>query len=81
VDLEQRDGTKKKEYSQTMTTTNRHTTTLVLWALIWALALIGSAFVFKGNPIKEWIQLVLLVVGVTVWLWLWQSRRQARLRG
>jgi hypothetical protein len=59
----------------------RQKTILVLWALIWALALIGSAFVFKGNPIKDWIQLVLLVVGVTVWLWLWQSRRQARLRG
>ena len=59
----------------------RQKTILVLWALIWALVLIGSAFVFKGNPIKDWIQLVLLVVGVTVWLWLWQSRRQARLRG
>ncbi len=59
----------------------RQKTILVLWALIWALALIGSAFVFKSNPIKDWIQLVLLVVGVTVWLWLWQSRRQARLRG
>jgi len=59
----------------------RQKTILVLWALIWALALIGSAFVFKGNAIKDWIQLVLLVVGVTVWLWLWQSRRQARLRG
>jgi len=64
-----------------MTTTKRQTTILVLWALIWALALIGSASVFKGNPIKDWIQLILLVVGVTVWLWLWQSGRQARLRG
>jgi hypothetical protein len=57
------------------------TTTLVLWAVIWALALIGSAFVFKADPIMNWIQSVLLVVGVTIWLWLWQSRRQARLRG
>jgi predicted membrane channel-forming protein YqfA (hemolysin III family) len=64
-----------------MTTTKRQTTTFVLWAVIWALALIGSAFVFKGNPIKDWIQSVLFVAGVTVWLWLWQSRRQARLRG
>jgi hypothetical protein len=31
----------------------RQKTILVLWALIWALALIGSAFVFKGNPIKD----------------------------
>jgi len=62
-----------------MTTTKRQPTTLVLWAVIWALALIVSAFVFKGNPIKDWIQSVLFVVGITVWLW--QSRRQARLRG
>jgi uncharacterized membrane protein YbhN (UPF0104 family) len=59
----------------------RKTTTLVLWAVIWALALIGSAFVFKGNPNKDWIQTVLFVVGITVWLWLWQSRRQARIGG
>jgi predicted membrane channel-forming protein YqfA (hemolysin III family) len=61
--------------------TKRKTTTLVLWAVIWALALIGSAFVFKGNPDTDWIQTVLFVVGITVWLWLWQSRRQARIRG
>jgi hypothetical protein len=79
--LERRDGTKKREYSQTMTTTRRKTTILVLWAVIWALALIGSVFVFKGNPIKDWIESVLFVVGITVWLWLWQSRRQAGLRG
>jgi uncharacterized membrane protein YbhN (UPF0104 family) len=59
----------------------RKTTTLVLWAVIWALALIGSAFVFKGNPNKDWIQTVLFAVGITVWLWLWQSRRQARIGG
>ncbi len=64
-----------------MTTTKRQTTTLVLWAVIWALALIVSAFVFRGNPIKDWIQSVLFAVGITVWLWLWQSRRQAGLRG
>jgi hypothetical protein len=61
----------------------RKTTILVLWAVIWALALIGFGFVFKGNPVKDWIESVLFVVGITVWLWLWlwQSRRQARLSG
>jgi hypothetical protein len=63
-----------------MTTTNLPTTKLMVWAIIWALAIIGSAFIFK-NPAKEWIELVLLVIGVTGWLWLWQSRRQARLNG
>jgi len=72
--------TKKKEHSQSMTTTKRRTATFVLWAVIWALAVVGSAFVFKGNPIKDWIQSLLFVGGMIVWLWLWQSRRQARLR-
>jgi hypothetical protein len=64
-----------------MKITNRWTTTLVFWAVIWALALIGSAFVFKGNTNKEWIQAGLLVVGITVWLWLWQTQRRAGFRG
>jgi drug/metabolite transporter (DMT)-like permease len=64
-----------------MATTKRQTTTLVLWAVIWALALIGSAFFFKGNPAKDWIQSILFVGGITVWLWFWQSRRPNRLRG
>jgi hypothetical protein len=63
-----------------LTTTKQQTTTFVLSAVVWALALIGSAFVFKGSPIKDWIQSLLFVAGVNVWLWLWQSRRQARLR-
>lgn len=54
-------------------------TKLVLFAIIWALALIASAFLFKGNPAKDWIQSIIFVVGITVWLW--QSRRAARLRG
>ena len=70
----------KKRDSQTITTSKPQTATLVLWAVIWALSLVGSAFVFKGSPIKDWIQSLLLVAGVIVWLWLWQSRRQARLR-
>ena len=70
----------KKRDSQTITTTKPQTATLVLWAVIWALALVGTAFVFKGSSIKDWIQSLLFVAGVIVWLWLWQSRRQAHLR-
>ena len=50
------------------TTSNRRMRT-VLWAVAWALAFIGSAFLFKGNPAKDWIQSVLFVAGVTLWLW------------
>jgi hypothetical protein len=39
----------------------RKTTILVLWAVNWALALIGFVFVFKGNPVKNWIESVLLL--------------------
>jgi exosortase/archaeosortase family protein len=70
----------KKRDSQTITTTKPQTGTLVLWAVIWVLVLVGSAFVFKGSLIKDWIQSLLFAAGVIVWLWLWQSRRQARLR-
>lgn len=70
----------KKRDSQTITPTKPQTATFVLWAVIWALALVGSAFVFKSSPIENWIQSLLFVAGVIVWLWLWQSRRQARLR-
>jgi uncharacterized membrane protein YbhN (UPF0104 family) len=49
--------------------------TLVLWSLAWALVLIASAIVFKGNPAKDWIQSALFIGAITAWLW--QSRRVA----
>jgi hypothetical protein len=63
-----------------MTTTNRPATALTLWAILWALAIVASGFVFKDST-KEWIELVLLVVAISGWLWLWESRRQPRLNG
>ncbi len=51
----------------------RQMATLILWALVWALALIASAILFKGNPLKNWIQSALYIGGLTFWLW--QSRR------
>ena len=60
----------EREYSQrTMKTTKKRMTMLILLALVWALAFIGSAIVFKGNPIKEWIQAALFIVGMSFWLW------------
>lgn len=51
---------------------------LVFWAIAWALTFIASAILFKGNPIKDWIQGILFIVGMT--LWLWKSQRLARPR-
>jgi len=60
------------------TSSKRQMVTLVLWAIAWALALIASAILFKGNPVKDWIQSALFVGAVTFWLW--QSRLLARPR-
>jgi hypothetical protein len=53
-------------------------TRLVLWSMVWAIALIASAILFKGNPVKDWIQSALFVGAITVWLW--QSRQFAHPR-
>jgi|GEM_PF-1410049 hypothetical protein len=47
--------------------------TVLVWSMVWAIAFIGSAIVFKGSPVKEWIQSTLFIVGLTAWLL--QSRR------
>lgn len=60
------------------TSSKRQMATLVLWAIIWALALIASAILFKGNPVKDWIQSALFIGAITFWLW--QSRRIIRPR-
>jgi hypothetical protein len=62
---------------QNMTTTSQSSLTrLVLWAVAWSAALIGSAVVLKGNPLKDWIQAALFIGAMTFWLW--QSQRAAR---
>jgi len=44
-------------------------TTVVLWSTAWAVALIASAILLKGNPAKEWVQAVLFIGALTVSLW------------
>jgi hypothetical protein len=51
-------------------------TTLILWAIVWAAALITSAILLKGNPIKDWFQSALFVAAMTFWVW--QSQRAAK---
>ena len=45
---------------------------------VFALIFIASAILFKGNPLKDWIQAVLFIGALTFWLW--QSERLARPR-
>jgi hypothetical protein len=37
-----------------MSATGKRLTTLVLWAIAWAAAMIASAILLKDNPIKDW---------------------------
>jgi uncharacterized membrane protein YbhN (UPF0104 family) len=50
-------------------TTQRSVSRIILWSMAWALALIASAIVLKGNPAKEWIQAFLFIGALTIVLW------------
>jgi hypothetical protein len=50
--------------------------THILWAVAWAAAMIASAILLKGNPLKEWMQSALFIPAMTFWVW--QSQRAAR---
>ena len=52
--------------------------TLILWATAWALVLITSALLFKGNPLGDWIEAALFIAAITFWFW--QYQRLARHR-
>jgi hypothetical protein len=48
-------------------------TTLILWAIAWAVAMIASAILLKGSPVKDWIQAALFIGAMSFWVW--QSQR------
>jgi hypothetical protein len=50
-------------------------TTLILWAIAWAAAMIVSAVLLKGNPTKDWIQSALFIAAMTFWVW--QTQRSS----
>lgn len=52
-----------------LSASRKNMTTLILWAIAWALALIASAILFKGNSLKDWIQSTLFIGAITFWLW------------
>jgi drug/metabolite transporter (DMT)-like permease len=53
-------------------------TSLILWSLVWALAFIASAYIFKGNPVKDWVQSGLFIGAITYLLW--KSPRTSHVR-
>jgi len=54
-------------------TNTKRLTTLILWAIAWAAAMIASAILLKGNPVKDWVQAALFIGAMTFWVW--QSQR------
>jgi hypothetical protein len=53
-------------------------TSAVVWSLVWAFAIIAAAFLFKGNPARDWIEAG-LIIGALTFVVL-KPRRLARLR-
>ena len=52
--------------------------TIVLWAIAWAIAFVISAILFKGNPVKEWIQAALFIGALTFLLFKAQGLARSR---
>jgi len=44
-----------------MTASKKYHISQILWSLAWAIALIATAFLFKGNPAVYWIESAILV--------------------
>jgi hypothetical protein len=42
-------------------------TSRIFWSIVWALAIIASAFLFKGSPSQPWIESG-LVIGALVFV-------------
>jgi hypothetical protein len=61
-----------------MTPSNGKPLTIVLWAIAWAIAFIISAILFKGNPVKEWIQAALFIAALTFCLFKAQGMARPR---
>lgn len=38
---------------------------LVFWSVVWAVAIIATAYFFKGNPAEYWIEAALIVGALT----------------
>jgi len=65
-----------KEQPMTNSSTNsKRLTILILYAVVWAAAMIASAVLLKGNPIKDWVQAALFIGAMTFWVW--QSSRNS----
>ena len=58
----------------------KHNTRIIVWSVIWALALIVAGVVYNGNPAKDQVIAVLAVVGTLVLLALLPRRSDSCIR-
>jgi hypothetical protein len=47
--------------------TNKHAE--ILWSIVWAIALVAAAFVFKHSPALNWVEGTIFVAAITHVLW------------
>ena len=40
-------------------------TSAMVWSLVWAIAIIATAFLFKGNPAEYWMESGLIIGALT----------------
>jgi len=40
-------------------------TSAIVWSLVWAIAIIATAFLFKGNPAEYWMESGLIIGALT----------------
>ena len=48
----------------------------IIWSLVWALAIIATPFIFKGNQARYWIEAALIVAALAFVIL--KSRRPVR---
>jgi hypothetical protein len=48
-----------------MPNSKRLGTSAIVWSLVWAIAIIVTAFLFKGNPAEYWIESGLIIGALT----------------
>jgi hypothetical protein len=48
-----------------MPNSKRLGTSAIVWSLVWAIAIIVAAFLFKGNPAEYWIESGLIIGALT----------------
>jgi hypothetical protein len=61
-----------------MTASKKYRISQILWSLVWAFALVATAFLFKGNPAIYWIESAILVGAIFCLMWNYERSASRR---